>query len=114
VMGVYGVVSYSILQRTREMGIRLALGTTPTLLRATMLRQTLSAVMTGAIAGVVLALAFGRFLQSLVRGADGATAPGSAVAVLVTAVVSAAAIWAATRHVARLEISDVLRAELAE
>jgi putative ABC transport system permease protein len=114
VMGVYGVVSYSTLQRTREMGIRLALGTTPTILRATMLRQTLSAVVTGAIAGVVLALAFGRFLQSLVRGADGATLPGSMVAVLVTAIVSAAAIWAATRHVARLEISDVLRAELAE
>jgi putative ABC transport system permease protein len=114
VMGVYGVVSYSMLQRTREMGIRLALGTTPTLLRATMLWQTLSSVGTGAMAGVIMALAFGRFLQSLVRGADGATVPGSAVAVLITAGVSAAAIWAATRHVARLEISDVLRAELAD
>jgi hypothetical protein len=114
VIGVYGVVSYSILQRTREMGIRLALGTTPTTLRATMLRQTVVVVFTGATAGVVMALAFGRFLQSLVRGADGAAIPAAAVAVLVTAVVSAAAIWAATRHVARLEIADVLRAEIAD
>lgn len=114
VIGVYGVVSYSTWQRTREMGIRLALGTTPTTLRATTLRQTLAVVVTGAIVGVVMALAFGRFLQSLVRGADGATVPAAAVAVLVTAVVSAAAIWAATRHVARLEIADVLRAELAD
>jgi ABC-type antimicrobial peptide transport system permease subunit len=96
------------------MGIRLALGTTPTDLRRAMLRQTLLIVAAGAGAGIAGALVFGRFLQALVRGAEGATVMGSTLAVAVTALVSAAAIWTATRHVARLDISDVLRAEAAE
>ena len=114
VIGVYGVVSYAVQQRTREMGIRLALGTTPGRLRGAMLRQTLLVVGTGAIAGLGLAMALGRFLQSLVRGAEGSVVPGLSIAIVVTAVVSAAAIWSGTRHVARLDISDVLRAEAAE
>jgi putative ABC transport system permease protein len=114
VIGVYGVVSYSVLQRTREMGIRLALGTIPGRLRGGMLWQTLVVVAAGAAAGLALAIVFGRFLQSLVRGAEGATLSESSVAVAVTALVSAAAIWTATRHVARLDISDVLCAEAAE
>jgi putative ABC transport system permease protein len=114
VIGIYGVVSYAVLQRTREMGIRLALGTTPSRLRRAMLRQTLIVVAAGAAAGIAGAVAFGQFLQTLVRGAEGATLSGSTLAVAVTALVSAAAIWRATRHVSRLDISDVLRAEAAE
>ena len=114
VIGVYGVVSYSVLQRTREMGIRLALGTTPARLRRGLLQHTLVIVGVGAAAGVAGAIALGRFLQALIRGAEGATVSGSTVAVAVTALVSAAAVWTATRHVARLDISGVLRAEGAE
>jgi predicted permease len=114
VTGVYGVVSYSVLQRTREMGIRLALGTTPGRLRRGLLQNTLLIVGVGALAGVAGAIALGRFLQALVYGAEGATVSGSTAAVAVTALVSAAAVWTATRRVARLDISDVLRAEAAE
>jgi hypothetical protein len=59
-------------------------------------------------------MGFGRFLQSLVPGAAPAPVAGLALAVVATALVSASAIWTATRHVARLDISDVLRAEAAE
>jgi predicted permease len=114
VIGVYGVVSYSVLQRTREMGIRLALGTTPARLRRGLLQHTLLIVGVGAAAGVAGAISLGRFLQALVLGAEGATVSGSTVAVAVTALVSAAAVWTATRRVARLDISEVLRAESAE
>jgi putative ABC transport system permease protein len=114
VIGVYGVVSYSVLQRTREMAIRLALGTTPARLRRGLLQHTLLVVGAGATAGVAGAIALGRFLQALVQGAAGATVSGSTVAVAATALVSAAAVWTATRHVERLDISDVLRDESAE
>ena len=114
IIGVYGVTSYSVLQRTREMGIRLALGTTPGRLRATMLRQSSLTIGLGALAGLAMAVGFGRYLQSLVQGADSAIVATSTVAVLVTALVAAAATWSATRHIARLDIGDVLRAECAD
>jgi putative ABC transport system permease protein len=114
IIGVYGVTSYSVLQRTREMGIRLALGTTPSRLRATMLRQSSLTIALGGLTGLAMAAGFGRYLQSLVRGADSAIVASSIFAVLVTAVVAVVATWSATRHVARLDIGDVLRAECAD
>lgn len=71
-------------------------------------------VAAGGFAGFVLAAFLGRYLQSLVHGAAGTTIGGSAVAGLFTAITAAIAIWSATRHIARLDIADVLRAELAE
>ena len=113
-IGVYGVTSYSVLQRTREMGIRLALGTTPGRLRATLLRQSSSTIALGALAGLAMAIGFGRYLQSLVQGADSALVATSAFAVLVTALVAAVATWSATRHIARLDVGEVIRAECAD
>ena len=51
IIGVYGVTSYSVLQRTREMGIRLALGTTPGDCARAMLRQSALTIGLGALAG---------------------------------------------------------------
>ena len=114
IIGVYGVTSYSVLQRTREMGIRLALGTTPGRLRAAILRQSSFTVALGALAGLAMAIGFGRYLQSLVRGADSSIVATSTFAVLITALVAAVATWSATRHIARLDVGEVLRAECAD
>jgi len=114
IVGVYGAVSYAVWQRTREMGIRLALGTTPARLRRVMLRQMLATVSLGTMAGVGLSLGLGRYLQSLLQGADAAPMLTSALALSGTVLVAAAATWAATRHIAHLDIMDVLRAESAD
>ncbi len=111
VVGVYGVVSYSVVQRTREMGIRLALGTTPGRLRAAVLRQAILPIAAGSLAGIALALAFSRYLQTLIAGADAAPFAATMVGVVVTCAVATAAIWSATRHITRLDIADILRAE---
>lgn len=79
-------------------------------LRRGLLQHTLVVVGVGAAVGVAGAITVGRFLQALVRGAEGATLSGATVAVAVTALVSAAAVWSATRRVAHLDISGVLRA----
>jgi putative ABC transport system permease protein len=113
-IGVYGVLSYSLVQRTREMGVRLALGTTPGRLRAMLLKQTLQWVGAGVVAGTLLATAAAGYLHSLVQGADAAIATTTALAVAVTTVLAAAAIWSATRHIGRLDIADVLRAAAAD
>jgi putative ABC transport system permease protein len=114
VIGVYGVTSYSVLQRTREMGIRLALGTTPGRLRAALLRQSSRTIALGALTGLAMAIGFGRYLQSLVHGAGSEILPTSVFAVAVTAFVAAAATWSATRDVARLDVGEVIRAECAD
>ena len=114
VIGVYGVTSYAVVQRTREMGIRLALGMTPGRLRVVLLRQGFIMVALGVVPGVWGAIAGGRYLHTLVHGADTGIVMTSLVAVAITTATAAAAIWSATRHIARLDITAVLRAESAE
>src|SRR5262245_53317898 len=69
VIGIYGIVSYAVVQRTQEMGVRMALGTTPIRLRGMLLRQGLLMVGAGAIPGIAGAQLTGRFLENLLDGA---------------------------------------------
>ena len=111
VIGIYGIVSYAVAQRTREMGIRMALGSTPARLRAGLLRQGLITIGVGAAPGIAGAVLSGRLLAHLVDGAKGADASTYAATVLFIAWVAAMGIWVATRPVARLNIVEILRTE---
>jgi len=111
VIGVYGVVSYAVAQRTHEMGVRMALGTTPAGLRMNLLRQGLRTIGVAAIPGVAGAVFTGRFLESLVEGAKPVNATTYAASVIFIAVIAATGIWVATRPVARLDIVEILRTE---
>jgi predicted permease len=64
-IGTYGVISYSVSQRIPEFGLRLALGAPPRDLLRLVLAQAARLAVTGALVGVVVALALGRVLQSL-------------------------------------------------
>jgi predicted permease len=64
-LGIYGVVSYTVAQRTNEIGVRVALGARSADVYRLVLRQGLSPVLAGLIAGVAGALALGRLLSSL-------------------------------------------------
>jgi putative ABC transport system permease protein len=67
-LGIYGVVSYSVAQRTNEMGIRMALGAQPGNIRRMVLGQSLLPVCAGLVAGVVASVVLGRVLGSLLFG----------------------------------------------
>ncbi len=111
VIGIYGIVAYTVGQRTQEMGIRMALGSTPVRLRAILLRQGLITIAAGAIPGVAGAVLIERFLESLVEGARSVTATTCAASVLFIAMIGAVAIWTATRPVSRFDIMQILRTE---
>ena len=111
VIGIYGIVSYAVVQRTKEMGIRMALGRTPVQLRGMLLQQGMLMVMAGAIPGIVGAQLSGRLLESLVDGAKPAGLATSASLVLLFAVVASASIWSATHRIATLDITAILCSE---
>jgi putative ABC transport system permease protein len=110
-IGVYGIVFYAVVQRNQEMGVRMALGTTPVRLRGMLLRQGLLMVVAGAICGIAAARLTGRFLESLIAGAQPVGLAASSSLVLLVALVASASIWVATRAIARLDIAAILRSE---
>jgi predicted permease len=111
VIGIYGIVSCAVAQRTQEMGVRMALGTTPLRLRGMLLRQGLLMVAAGAIPGIVGARLSGHFIESLMDGAKPVDMATSAGLVLFLALVASTSIWAATRRIAALDIMSILRGE---
>lgn len=68
VVGIYAVVAYSVAQRTREMGVRLALGATPGGLRTLVLRGSMAAVLPGLLMGLAMSVALSGALRSLLYG----------------------------------------------
>jgi predicted permease len=67
-LGIYGVVSYSVAQRTNEMGIRLALGALPSDIRRLVISQGFTPVLTGLGAGVLASVGVSRILGTLLFG----------------------------------------------
>jgi putative ABC transport system permease protein len=111
VIGIYGIIFYAVVERTQEMGVRMALGRTPLQLRGILLRQGLLIVVAGAIPGVAGAELTGRFLESLIDGARPVGLATSVSLVLLFGLVASASIWSATRRIASLDIIAILRSE---
>jgi putative ABC transport system permease protein len=111
VVGVYGAASYSIAQRTQEIGVRIAVGASPLGLRATLLRRSMLPVAAGMAGGVAGAAAFGRYLQSLVAtAAPAGFLPCLAAAALLVAA-TAVAVWTASSRIVRMDPAAALRSE---
>ena len=70
-LGVYGVLSMLVASRTREIGVRLALGASPSRMAVGVVRESVLNTAPGLVAGVGLAIAAGRFLESFLVGVTG-------------------------------------------
>ena len=68
ILGIYGVMAYSILERTRELGIRLALGARPTRVVGMVVTESLALSAAGIVTGVVLAMLVARGIRTLLLG----------------------------------------------
>lgn len=110
-VGIYGVTSYSVAQRTREMGIRSALGATARDLVLLLARQSMRVVLIGAGIGLLLALASARLLTSQLYGV---TATDPLTFLVMPALLLSIALLATlvpARRATRVDPADALRAE---
>ena len=109
--GVYAVISYSVSRRTREFGIRSALGASEWSIAGLVGRELLVAIVVGTTLGLAAAWMASRVLQSMLFGVDAHDAWTFAVVPLVLAVPALLAMLPPTHRAARVNPADVMRAE---
>ena len=110
-VGLYGVLAYSVSQRTRDFGLRMALGADAASVRNMVLRQVGGMVLVGGAVGLAAALGLGRLAQSLLYEIEG---PQPAVFLVAVAVLSAVAFGAGyipARRASRVNPMVALRYE---
>ena len=111
IIGLYGVVAYAVSRRTREIGIRMAIGARPFDVLRMVLGQGLMFTAIGIAVGIAIALASGRFVQTFVVGAS-LRDPSILVGVpAILAAVMLAACWLPARRASRVDPIRALRQE---
>src|SRR5580658_744267 len=111
IVGVYGVLAFSVAQRSGEIGIRMALGATPGTVLALVMREGAVLVAAGALAGVAGALVLTRYLTTLLYGVTAAD-PRTYLAVIIgLALAASAASFLPARRAATLDPVVALRHE---
>jgi putative ABC transport system permease protein len=110
-VGVYGLMAYSVEQRTHEIGIRLALGAQMDQVKTMVVRQGMVLALAGILVGLGAALGLARFMASFLFGVD-VWDPLAFVGVpVLLAAVALVAVWLPARHASRVDPIIALRAE---
>jgi predicted permease len=111
VVGIYGVIAYVVSQRTREIGIRSALGAEPRHIMRAFLRYGLALGAAGAVVGLVAAMALGRLMSSLLFGIGPKDPTAYVAAVVVTIAAAALASYLPARRAAMIDPIETLKPE---
>ncbi|HEU4996585.1 MAG TPA: ABC transporter permease [Gemmatimonadaceae bacterium] len=110
-IGLYGVMAYVVTLRTRELGVRLALGAAPRTVAAMMTLQGIAITAIGVVAGVGLFALVARFLRGFLYGVAPSDPVALGAAALMLVVVALLSSWIPARRAARVDPADALRAE---
>ena len=110
-IGLYGVLAYTVSQRTREFGLRMALGAAPSNVQGLVLRQVMWMTLVGGVIGVVLAIWAGSYAKSLLFEMGNADPMVMATSVGALALVALAAGFIPSRRASRVDPMRALRCE---
>jgi len=111
VVGIYGVMSYSVTQRRREIGVRMALGAQKGEVLGLILRGGLQLALVGVAIGLVGAFALTRYLSSLLFGIQPTDPVTFGTVALALTAVALLACWLPARRAARVDPMEALRGE---
>jgi predicted lysophospholipase L1 biosynthesis ABC-type transport system permease subunit len=108
-VGIYGVMSWTVVERRREIGVRMAAGATPLAVAGLVLRDGGRTLAAGLAIGVAAAAGFGRLVSGLLFGVRPADPVTYASTVAVLALVGAAALWLPAYRASRVDPVTALR-----
>ena len=108
-VGIYGVIAYSVAQRTREMGLRIALGAAPAAVRRLVVGHAMKLAALGLALGIGGALLIGRAMTSLLYGVSGSDPLSLAAPSITLLVVAATASYLPARRASRVDPAVSLR-----
>jgi putative ABC transport system permease protein len=110
-VGIYGVISYFVTQRTHEFGIRMALGASAGNVLRLVLRQAATIVAVAILGGLLVSLAINRLLSSMLFGVTAVDPTASSIAVLMLALVALLASYLPARRATTVDPVEALRYE---
>jgi predicted permease len=110
-IGLYGVMAYVVTLRTREFGLRVALGATPRSVAAMMTRQGLALTAAGLVGGMALFAVVSRFLRAFLYGVSPVDLASLVGAALLLTTVAALASWVPARRASGVDPATTLRSE---
>ena len=110
-IGIYGLMAYSVQQRTQEIGIRLALGAEPHNVRNMVIRQGMGVALVGVAIGLASAFGLTRFIASFLFGVASRDPVVFVAVPLLLSLVALAGVWLPARRAAHVDPVIALRTE---
>jgi predicted permease len=110
-VGLYGIMAFTVARRTRDIGIRMTLGASPSTILRQVLRETLILMLTGIAVGVPIALAGTRLIRTMLFGLGAADPVALAAACAILAAIAAAASYIPARRASLVDPMIALRYE---
>jgi predicted lysophospholipase L1 biosynthesis ABC-type transport system permease subunit len=108
-IGIYGVMAYAVQQRTREIGVRLALGAEPGAVRGMVVLQGMRLALVGVIIGVAVALALSRYMATLLFGVAPRDPLVFAGVPALLGIIALLAVWIPALRASKIDPLDALR-----